>query len=140
MPRAEMVPGTLDVMLLAVLGRGPAHGYALAREIERLSDDVFVVEEGSLYPALRRLAARGDVACEPRETPPGRPPSPGRTAKVYRLTGAGRRRLAQQAALWRAAARGVDRVIDGRPPAPPQARPSRPATNWGGDDFFGADT
>lgn len=71
MPRAhgELVPGTLEMPALKTLSFGPQHGYGVAQHIQRLSKDVLRVEEGSLYPALQRMLAKGWVVAEWRETP-----------------------------------------------------------------------
>jgi transcriptional regulator len=90
----ELLQGTLDVMILSVLVDNPMHGYAIAREIERRSGGVLSIEEGSLYPALHRMAKRGDIVPEWRTT------ETGRRARVYRLTIDGRQQLSAQASLW----------------------------------------
>ena len=101
MPRekTDLVPGTLEMLILKTLSLGPLHGYGIAQHIQRLSRDVLRVEEGSLYPALQRLKAEGWVACDWRLTPTKR------RARYYRLTAAGRRRLGEEAS-------GFARVID----------------------------
>ena len=78
--------------MLKTLTRGPAHGYAIARHIERISSDVLKVGESSLYPALQRLLVNDWVKAEWGES------ELGRRARVYRITPAGRRRLAQESA------------------------------------------
>lgn len=88
---SEMLPGTLEVLILKVLTRGPAHGYAIARHIERLSADVLQVGESSLYPALQRLLVNDWVRAEWGES------ELKRRARIYKLTPAGRKRLAQEA-------------------------------------------
>jgi PadR family transcriptional regulator, regulatory protein PadR len=93
-PSPAVLQGTLEMMIMTVLRDGERHGYGLAREIERRSGGVISVEEGSLYPALKRMSKRGDVQGEWRlnET--------GRRARFYRLTASGRRQLAAQTGLW----------------------------------------
>jgi transcriptional regulator len=78
------------MLVLRTLSLGPAHGYAIARHIERLSDDVLTVEHGSLYPALDRLLRRGFVTAKWGET------TAGRKARYYTITRAGRKQLAER--------------------------------------------
>jgi transcriptional regulator len=87
---SELLPGTLEVLILKTLARGPAHGYAIARQIERLSADVLRVGEGSLYPALQRLLVNGWARAEWGES------ELGRRARLYQITSKGRKRLAQE--------------------------------------------
>jgi len=90
----EILKGTLDILILKTLSRGPNHGYGIARWLRETSSDAFQVEEGALYPALRRLERRGLVrsAWEVTET--------GRDAKFYYLTSGGRRELDAALANW----------------------------------------
>jgi transcriptional regulator len=83
----ELMPGTLEMLILKTLTRGSAHGYAIAQSIRQVSDDVLRVEEGSLYPALQRLEVKGWVESEWGVT------DTNRRARFYRLTPAGRKRL-----------------------------------------------
>lgn len=87
---SELLPGTLEVLILKVLTRGPAHGYAIARHIERVSDEWLAIGESSLYPALQRLLVNGWARAEWGES------ELKRRARIYRLTPAGRKRLAQE--------------------------------------------
>jgi len=87
MPRTEIPPGTLYMMILKTLERGPMHGYGIALRIQQLSDEVLEVEEGSLYPALQRMLIKGWVVAE------WRPSENNRRARYYRLTAAGKRHL-----------------------------------------------
>src|SRR5881409_3063548 len=89
---AELLPGTLEMLVLKTLARGPAHGYGIARHLEQTSADVLQVGESWLYPALQRLLVNGWVTAEWGET------GTGRRARFYRITAAGRRRLAAEAA------------------------------------------
>ena len=100
-----LLHGTLDALILKTLTRGPSHGYAVARCIEETSGEAFVVEEGSLYPALYRLERRGWVEAEWGTS------ELGRRAKLYRLTDAGRKQLAAEMAIWKRFAAGVSRVL-----------------------------
>ena len=92
--KPEMVPGTLELLILKTLERHvePLHGYGIARHIQRVSDDVLQVEEGSLYPALQRLAVKGWVKAEWGQS------ENNRRARYYRLTSAGRKQLKHEAA------------------------------------------
>src|SRR5215216_1337706 len=92
--KTEMLPGTLELLILKTLERhGEAlHGYGIAQHIKRVSEDVLQVEEGSLYPALQRLAIKGLVKAEWGIS------DNNRRARLYRLTAAGRKHLAQEVA------------------------------------------
>ena len=85
--RLELLQGTLDLLILRTLRLGPAHGHAIAKAIERTSDEVLLVEEGSLYPALQRLLLNGWVKAEWGAS------DNNRRARYYTLTAAGRKRL-----------------------------------------------
>jgi PadR family transcriptional regulator len=89
---SELLPGTLEMLILKTLTRGAAHGYAIARHLEQLSADVLSIGESSLYPALQRLLVNGFVTAEWGET------DLNRRARFYRITAAGRKRLAAEAA------------------------------------------
>ncbi|CAN5722649.1 hypothetical protein BH11PLA1_BH11PLA1_24070 [soil metagenome] len=108
-PNPAVLQGTLEVMLLSVLAHGDLHGYALARAIERRSDSVLMIEEGSLYPALHRLTKRGDLAARWELT------DTGRRARMYHLTNTGRQALEAQRSLWDRVARAVDKVVGTTP-------------------------
>ena len=95
--RGPLGAGTLEMLILKSLSAAPMHGYAIAQHIERLSQDVLSVEQGSLYPALERLQKKGWVTSKWGESPTGR------QARYYTLTAAGRRQLGAQIA-------GFDRV------------------------------
>jgi transcriptional regulator len=88
---SELLPGTLELLILKTLTRGEAHGYAIARHLERVSGDVLQVGESSLYPALQRLLVNGWVKAEWGES------ELKRRARFYKLTAAGKKRLAQEA-------------------------------------------
>ena len=89
---SELIPGTLEMLILKTLTRGPAHGYGIARHLEQTSADVLQVGESSLYPALQRLLVNGWVNAQWGET------DTGRRARFYRITPAGRKRFASEAA------------------------------------------
>ena len=95
---SELLPGTLEMLILKTLTRGPVHGYGIARQLEQRSADVLQVGESSLYPALQRLLVNGWATAEWGET------ERGHRARFYRITSAGRKRLAAEAA-------GFDRII-----------------------------
>jgi len=88
---SELLPGTLEMLILKTLTRGPAHGYAIARHLERVSGEVLRVGESSLYPALQRLLVNDWAQAEWGES------ELKRRARIYRITPAGRKRLAQEA-------------------------------------------
>src|ERR1700759_4044219 len=85
--KPDLLPGTLDLLILKTLDRGSLHGYGIALSIKRLSQDFLTVEEGSLYPALQRLLLQGWVEAEWKKT------ETNRRARFYTLTGAGRKQL-----------------------------------------------
>ena len=91
---APLLQGTLDLIVLQLLRAEPTNGYDLSIRIQAVSRDVLQVNAGSLYPALYRLEERGLIQAEWQETPKGR------RAKVYSLTAAGRRQLAEQRESW----------------------------------------
>jgi PadR family transcriptional regulator PadR len=93
--RAELLQGTLDLLILKTLELTPLHGYAIAQRINRTSQALLHVPQGSLYPALHRLENKGLLAADWTET------ESGREAKVYRLTKKGRARLQAEIADWR---------------------------------------
>jgi transcriptional regulator len=103
--QGDMLTGTLDLLILRTLGAGPAHGLHIAQSIERRSDDVLLVEQGSLYPALYRLESRKWIASDWGTS------DTNRRAKFYRLTPAGRRQLVAEESRWRQLARAVGRVL-----------------------------
>ena len=100
----SMLRGTLELLLLEALREGPLHGYAIARRIEAQTDDVLRVEEGSMYPALYRLEDQGLVQATWSQIK-------GRRSRVYRLTAAGRERLAAERRDWTAFSRAVTRMV-----------------------------
>ena len=101
----ELVQGTLPLLILRTLAPGPNHGFAIARRIQQVSNDVLKVEEGSLYPALHRLEVQGWIDSEWRAT------ENNRNAKYYRLTRAGRKQLEREAARWNAIADAIAAVL-----------------------------
>ena len=88
--RRDLLPGTLDLLILKTLLAQPMHGYGIAQHLQRLSDDVIRVEEGSLYPALQRMRQKGWIKAEWGQTPNNQ------RARYYTVTRSGRRHLGQQ--------------------------------------------
>jgi transcriptional regulator len=103
--QVDILQGTLNMMILKVLGRGPANGYEIARFIEQRSDDLLQVEHGSLYPALRRLEANGFIAAEWRVS------QTNRRARFYKLTPAGRKQARIEHSRWLSLAEAITRVM-----------------------------
>jgi len=104
-PNAEMVQGTLDMLVLRTLVMGPAHGHTIAHVIEHTSENVLEVEQGSLYPALHRLEDRGWLASYWGLS------ENNRKAKFYKLTAAGRKQLLAEASRWRQMVEAIGRVM-----------------------------
>ena len=102
----ELVQGTLDMLVLKVLSLEAIHGWGIAQRIRQVSGEVIRVEEGSLYPALRRLELDGLVEAEWGTS------ENNRKARFYRLTKAGRRRLANEQGRWQALTAGIARVME----------------------------
>ena len=103
--RVELLQGTLDLLILRTLRWGPAHGHAIAKAIEQGSDEVLLVEQGSLYPALHRLIKRGWITFEDGTS------ENNRRAKFYRLTAKGRRQLEIETSKWDTLAAAVGRIL-----------------------------
>lgn len=107
MGKNEALLGTLDLLVLKTLAQlGPMHGYGIVNHIQRTSDELLRVEEGSLYPALHRIEQQGWIAAEWRTS------ENNRRAKYYALTTAGRRQLARERENWERVKRGVSAVLD----------------------------
>jgi transcriptional regulator len=105
-PSGELVQGTLDLLVLRTLARGPNHGWGIAQHIQRVSEEVLRVEEGSLYPALHRLEAAGEVSAEWGLS------ENNRRARIYRLSARGRRRLSAERERWDALVVAIARVLE----------------------------
>src|ERR1700758_4181830 len=103
--RAELLPGTLDMLILQTLKRAPLHGYGIAQSIKRASEDVLTVEEGSLYPALQRLLLQGWVKAEWKMT------DTNRRARFYTLTAAGRKQLGLEVTQFEQMIAAIGRVL-----------------------------
>lgn len=102
----ELVQGTLEMLILRTLARGENHGFGIAQAIHLLSQEILKVEEGSLYPALRRLEARGLVRAEWGIS------DNNRRARFYRLTAQGRRQLEEEQGRWQRLMGAIARVIE----------------------------
>jgi PadR family transcriptional regulator PadR len=104
-PRVEVLQGTLELLILRTLLAGPAHGHAIAKHIQRTSEDVLQVETGSLYPALHRLEAKGWIAASWEMS------DKGKRAKYYHLTALGRKQLVTEQSKWQAFARAMGLIL-----------------------------
>jgi PadR family transcriptional regulator PadR len=104
--KSELLKGTLDMLILQTLTLQSMHGYAIAQHIERLSEDVLAVEQGSLYPALERLQKKGWVTSKWGQSPTGR------QARYYTITAAGRRRLGDEISSFDRVSLAIARVLD----------------------------
>ena len=105
MEKSEVIKGTLEMIVLKVLQLGPMHGWGITEIIERQSEGLLNVNQGSLYPALYRLVARGWLACEWRTT------ENNRNARYYDLTDEGRAQLAAEREQWSRLSRGVNLIM-----------------------------
>ena len=103
--RDELLPGTLDMLILKAISLTPMHGYAIAAHLRQVSKDVLQIEEGSLYPALQRVLGNGWAKAEWRETPTKR------RARYYTITAAGRRQLGDEVASFQRMLGGIQRVL-----------------------------
>jgi PadR family transcriptional regulator PadR len=103
--RIELLQGTLDMLILRTLRIGPSHGHAIAKAIEQGSDDVLLVEQGSLYPALHRLIKRGWITFEDGTS------ENNRRAKFYRLTPLGRKQLDIETSRWDKMSAAIARIL-----------------------------
>lgn len=102
---SDLLPGTLDLLILRTLQKDPLHGWAISERIQHISEDVLQVNQGSLYPALHRLEHQGWIAAEWAVS------ELGRRAKYYRLTASGRRQLAVETREWERMATAIGRVM-----------------------------
>ena len=101
----DILPGTLDLLILRTLQTEPLHGWAISERIQQISQDVLQINQGSLYPALHRLEHQGWIEAEWKVS------ELGRRAKYYRLTPSGRRQLAIETSEWERMAAAIGRVI-----------------------------
>jgi PadR family transcriptional regulator PadR len=105
--KPDLMPGTLDMLILKMLTRSPQHGYGIALSIKRLSEDFLTVEEGSLYPALQRLLLHGWVKAEWKKT------ETNRRARFYSLTPAGHKQLGLEVSQFEQMIAAIGRVLEG---------------------------
>jgi PadR family transcriptional regulator, regulatory protein PadR len=103
--RVELLQGTLDLLILRTLLSGAAHGHAIAKHIQRISEDLLQVETGSMYPALHRLEAKGWIEASWRLS------ERGKRARYYRLTALGRKQFNTEQSKWRAFSRAVGLIL-----------------------------
>jgi transcriptional regulator len=103
--RAGLLQGTLELLILRTLLFGPCHGHGIAKHIQQTSEDVLLVEHGSLYPALARLEKNGCISSRWEEN------ERGREMRLYRLTPKGRRQLAKEESNWKELARAMARML-----------------------------
>ena len=104
--KAELLQGTLDMLILQSPARGPHHGYSVARWIQSTTDDALTVEEGSLYPALHRMERRGWISSEWGQS------ESNRRAKYYRLTATGRAQLRREVHAWEKLVAAITLVLN----------------------------
>ena len=102
----DFLQGTLDLLILRTLLPGPNHGHAIAKHIQRTSEELLQVETGSLYPALHRLEAKGWIAASWSLS------DKGKRARYYRLTAAGRKQLSSEQSKWQAFSRAIGLVLN----------------------------
>lgn len=103
---ADLVQGTLDLLILKTISLEPKNGWAIAKRIQQVSNEVLQVQQGSLYPALHRLEHQGWIKARWTET------ETGRKAKFYSLTKAGRAQMERELASWQRLSAGINLVID----------------------------
>ena len=108
--RVALMQGTLDMLVLRSLLLGPAHGHAIAKLIQQLSDEALQVDHGSLYPALNRLLKQRWIAANWEQMP-----DKNRQARYYRLTSAGRKQLTAKESNWERLAQAIAKVMKRRP-------------------------
>lgn len=106
MAKSDLLPGTLDMLILKVLSQESLHGWGVSERIRQLSGDIFEANQGSLYPALQRLKRRGLVVAEWRKT------EDNRRARYYELTAPGRAALEEERASWRRSSEAVNRILE----------------------------
>src|SRR2546423_9908974 len=106
--RLELLQGTLDLLILRTLLTGATHGHAIAKHIQRTSEEMLQVETGSLYPALHRLEAKGWIAASWELS------DKGKRARYYRLTPLGRKHLVEEQSKWQAMSRAIGVVLNRR--------------------------
>lgn len=110
-PKSDLLPGTLEMLILRTLTLGPLHGYAISQHIARISREVLQVEQGSLYPALERLLSSGLVTSAWGTSPTGR------RARYYTITASGRRKLNRSISAFDQVSLAIARVLGRAEPA-----------------------
>lgn len=103
--RSDLLQGTLDLLILKILGLQPMHGFGISQRIQQMSQEIFQVNQGSLYPALQRLEERGWIASEWGAS------ENNRKAKYYRLTRAGRKQLLKEEEQWKVLSGAIARIL-----------------------------
>lgn len=103
---SDLVQGTLDLLILRTIAPDPMHGWAIAKRIQQISNEVLQVQQGSLYPALHRLEQQGWIRAKWMES------ETGRQAKFYSLTAAGKRQLEDETANWNRLSEAINLVIE----------------------------
>lgn len=104
--KADLLQGTLDLLILKVVALGPVHGYGISQRIRQISSEVLQVQQGSLYPALHRLEKRGWLEADWGES------DNGRQAKFYRLSDKGRQQLTAEEAIWNRLSKAVTLILE----------------------------
>lgn len=102
---SDLIQGTLDLLILKTISLEPKHGWAIAKRIQQISDDVLQVTQGALYPALHRLEQQGWISSE------WRPTDTGREAKFYKLTRSGKAQLEKELTQWKRLSSAIGLVI-----------------------------
>ena len=103
--KSDLLQGTLDMLILKIVARGPVHGYGISLRIRQISKEVLQVQQGSLYPALHRLEKRDWLEAEWGES------ENGRQAKFYRLSAKGRKQLAEEESNWHRLAEAIGLIL-----------------------------
>ena len=103
--RSELLQGTLELLILKILSLEPMHGWGISERIQLLSDEVFLVNQGSLYPALQRMKRKGWITSEWRVT------ENNRRARYYALTSAGQRQLGEEREAWARSSTAVEKIL-----------------------------
>ena len=103
--RSDLLQGTLELLILKILSLEPMHGWGISERIQQWSDEVFLVNQGSLYPALQRMKRKGWITSEWRVT------ENNRKARYYALTGAGEKQLGEEKQAWARSSAAVERIL-----------------------------
>lgn len=103
--KSDLLQGTLDLLILKILSMEPMHGWGISERIQMLSEEVFLVNQGSLYPALQRMKRKGWIRSEWKVT------ENNRRARYYALTAAGHRRLGEEREAWQRSSAAVERIL-----------------------------